>query len=91
MDLVLSANYMSKQNCDRRHVLLNFHQHIDFSSWNGLPSENTKFKMFILNQDDPRKIHVCYICKELGHYANNCPNPRKLQDCVHLSTNCKTT
>lgn len=47
--------------------------------------------MFNLNQDNPCKIHVCYICKELGHYANNCPNPKKPQDYVHLSGNCKTT
>jgi hypothetical protein len=43
--------------------------------------------MLDLIADDSRKYHVCYECKEVGYYANNCPNPKKPHDYVPLCGN----
>lgn len=73
-----SANYIPKRNFNRRPISLNFqgctwNQQNNSSNWN-VPSFSSKhFKRFDWNQDDPRKFFVWYQCKELGHYANNCP------------------
>ena len=92
-----NANYDPKSNFNRRPVPLNFQGHSiwnqqnGFSNWNRPPSYNQNYKRFDLNLDDSRKYYVCYRCKELGHYANNYPNPHKPQDYVALYGNCRTT
>ena len=65
-------------------------QQNDSSDWNAPPSYNQNFKKLNSNQDDPRKIVICYKCKEVGHNKNNCPNLKNPQDYAPLCDNYTT-
>jgi hypothetical protein len=43
-------------------------------NWNGPPTNPNTFRY---GPPEKEKHIVCNRCGELGHYANNCPNPRK--------------
>ena len=36
-----------------------------------------------------RKPVRCFRCRQMGHYASECPNPRFMQDYAPLCANCK--
>lgn len=83
------------KNFNRRPVPINFPNRPSWGktngppNWNG-PPYNPSTRNYNSNSNDRRKIPVCFRCQELGHYANECPNPRKSQDYVPLCGNCKT-
>ena len=90
-----NSNYNPRRNFNKRHVPINFPNRPSRGrtngppNWNG-PPYNANSRNYNSNNSDKRKIPVCYRCQELGHYANECPNPRKSQDYVPLCGNCKT-
>jgi peptide methionine sulfoxide reductase MsrB len=91
-----NSSYNPRRNFNKRPVLIQFPNRPSWGrtngppNWNGPPHTNNT-RNYNSNSNDKRKILVCYRCQELGHYANECPNPRKAQDYVPLCGNCKTT
>ena len=90
-----NSNYNPRRNFNERPVPINspirpsWGRTNNLPNWNG-PPHNVNTRNYNSNSNDKRKIPVCYRCQELGHYANECPNPRKSQDYVPLCGNCKT-
>ena len=90
-----NSNYNPRKNFNRRPVNIDFPTRPSWGktngppNWNG-PPHNPNTRNNNANYNDRKKIPVCFRCQELGHYANECPNPRKSQDYVPLCGNCKT-
>ena len=90
-----NSNYNPRRNFNKRPISIDFPNRPSWGktngppNWNG-PPYNPNARNYNSNSNDKRKIPVCYRCQELGHYANECPNPRKSQDYVPLCGKCKT-
>jgi len=87
-----NIGYNPKRNFNRRQVPLNFGNQPTWGetnqppNWRGPPynprTQNYKTPM-------PNQHVVCFRCGEIGHYAGDCPNPRKIQQYIPLCGNCK--
>ena len=87
-----NASYNPKRNFNRRPVPLSFGNQPTWGetnqppNWRGPPynprTQNYKTPM-------PNQFVVCFRCGEIGHYAGDCPNPRKVQQDIPLCGNCK--
>ena len=42
-----------------------------------LPNRNDLLKLFGLAPDNQTARAICYNCQKPGHYAKNCPEPKK--------------
>jgi hypothetical protein len=45
--------------------------------WRVTPSQHKPSQNFQYRQPKELPPRICYNCRQLGHYANECPNPRK--------------